>query len=100
MIIMVMLLAISNMGVYSAFGNYQKCSFAIRVSTDYKNASTFDEITPFAPLAALAGVVSIIGTPIVVGLVVAGAACAFSHPIRTSMINENYARYDFSEFDN
>ena len=92
-----MLLTIPNMKVYSSIGSYQTSSKAITVNNSYHDHSLNPlKDRPFFLL-------SICGSSLIdvalVGYFVAALVVNLGS-VDTRFPNENYAKYDFSQFDN
>ena len=109
-IVVFMLLTIPNMNVYSFIGRYQNSSPAITANNNYKVSYGVEKpvfagiivggVVALVSLLAIDAAVSV-ASLILVSTSAAGADSIFANP--TSMHNhfdENYAPYDFSQFDN
>ena len=99
-LIATMLLVIPNMNVYSSIGNYETSSSAIIANNDQEHPKKIND-RPFFPAFALVG--------IIIGAVVAGSvgavvgtelASEFGSSQPSYVVDENYVKYDFSQFDN
>ena len=98
-----MLLAIPSLNVYSSIGSYQSSSSAIVVNVDYKKHSHVIGKALLAPFdlygmskeefMELAAILADQDTPIAN----ISTTCGY-HPL--SLKTKNYAKYDFSGFDN
>ena len=96
-LITAMLLTMSNIGIYSSFGSYQTDSSAIEANNYYLNATT--ERT-FYLQAVLSGITTLYAL-YVASVFLTKVALAVATPVlTTNSIEESYAKYDFSQFDN
>ena len=107
-IVVFMLLTIPNMNVYSFIGSYQNSSPAITANNNYK-VSYGVEKPMFATLVAL-GIGALIALSAANLAIASGSLAVFVSAAVTNSIfsdstihnhfDENYAPYDFSQFDN
>ena len=107
-LIIAMLIAIPNLRVYSFVGNYKTSSSAITANNYYRKYSTRVEkpsvlVTGMGSLAIVASAISVAfilsGT---IAVAVANAIMDDGIQPNDSIIknDQNYAKYDFSQFDN
>ena len=98
-LVVIMIMVIPNLHVYSSMGNYQLSSQAIIANNDYEKCSKSIE-KPSALLGGL-GLGFSVGT-----IVVLASSLALAVAIGASLgnvflkNNQDYAAYDFSQFDN
>ena len=93
-----MLLAVPNLRVYSSVGSYQHYSMAITVSNNNECFSAVKGRTTWGTIVAVyIGIVAVVS---VAGAVAAAVTVHGKSYSSYKNVNSNYAKYDFSEFDN
>ena len=99
-LVVIMIIVIPNLHVYSSIGNYQISSQAIIANNDYKKCSK--PIEKPSVLIGGMGVGVSVGTIMVLATALALANVAASTSLNSVFLknNQNYATYDFSQFDN
>ena len=102
-IVIVMLIIIPNMSIYSSVGSYKTHSQAITANDNHKLIPKIGRPSGLPFILGVAGTVaffSIIGSA--VGLVITSGLVSqakASQLIPNKTIDENYDKYDFSQFD-
>ena len=109
-IVVFMLLTIPNMNVYSFIGRYQNSSPAITANNNYKVSVSYGVEKPVFVNVLVVALGALIGVAAVNQLLIAGSLAVFVSAAVTNSIfsdstihnhfDENYAPYDFSQFDN
>ena len=99
-LVVIMITVIPNLHVYSSMGNYQLSSQAITANNDYKKCSK-----PIEKPSVLIGGVGwgfSVGTIVIVASAVALTKVAIGASLSNVFLknNQDYATYDFSQFDN
>ena len=92
-----MLLAVLNLRVYSSVGSYQHYSMAITVSNNNECFSAVKERTWLTIVAVYMGIITVVS---VAGAVAAAVTVHGKSSSSYKNVTSNYAKYDFSEFDN
>ena len=97
-LVVIMIMVIPNLHVYSSIGNYQISSQAITANNDYKKCSK--------PIEKPSVLIGGLGWGFVGTVAVFASALALTIAVSTSLNsvflknNQDYAAYDFSQFDN
>ena len=99
-LVVIMIMVIPNLHVYSSMGNYQLSSQAITANNDYKKYSK-----PIGRPSALIGGLGLgfsVGTIMILASALALTKVAIGVSINNVFLknNQDYAAYDFSQFDN
>ena len=100
--VIVMLITIPNLHVFSSIHSYQTSSPAIMANKHYQSDHSRQMDSFILCMGSFIGLGVIFAAPIIAGLAVASKA-HFSQPnhfFDEDEVDEVYAKYDFSEFDN